>query len=725
MNVWKIGSRWGNLGTSVLDLFLNYECVFFGNCHGGEKLGNWASVQEGDFFVICDGETTVALGRSYGRFSEYHKSSFHFTKRDYEKYIEDDDVSICPAKIVILPPDERVGHAHRLRFCRYGNQEFIEKLPRLWKELSSPSDFKIIPRTVSLFSGAESIFASNVRYRIPIYQRPYSWGENELRKLMESLRDAVRAEESVFMGTMQLSQPIPLNPSGTTKAYNIIDGQQRITTFMILCNVLEKHLNKSVIPYAEDKFRTLVSRGEEQIKLDEYSEFIKNPELCKNLEQLMLLNQYIRNYQTIDTLLKEYCNQDDASDNNPTEEEIYEFLKHKQEKVQIVIIETHAGLSKTLQIFNTINTAGMDLGATDLFKIRFYEYLKNNGYPDSVFDQISDVYAAIEKYNRAQKSPAILTMQDVLRTYQRVISTREGLPQSAFRKSYETFFEELFDTLLHIRAHDDFKSMAMRETVLLSVDDLQKIIACYEENYDLLATDWHFRIIRNMIWETRYGYAWDLPIIARFFGSIEENQIFEFTLRLFKLLCPPSLYRAKIINPVRSALIDMSKKLHANQCNGVDILRHCLLEWHFDGSLEEMLINSCEFEVAFNPKWKNLICRLVEYLKSPNKNQALFKRLWQIDMDIEHIQCFTDEKDAEQVRKDWGAELNRLGNLVLLERGINRSIRNRAKEKPDAYHESIFVSVAELAKLVGGWSKTAAEKRRLENTELIKSFILS
>lgn len=716
MNVWKIGSRWGNVGTSVLDLFMNYECVFFGNCNGGERLGDWESAGAGDFFVICDGETAVALGKSYGKFSKYQKSGFYFTKHDYEEFI-DDDVRICPAKIVILRPEERVGNASQLRFCRYGNQELIQNLPRLWDELSSRGAFKIAPRTVSLFIGDNSIFAPNIKYRIPIYQRPYSWGENELRKVMETLRESVKAEEPVFMGTMQLSQPIPLDPHGVKKAYNIIDGQQRVTTFMILCNVLENRLNKPVMK-AEKWLRTLVSRGEEQIKLDAYSEFVEKP-ISDNVNEQ---NPYIRNYRTFESLLNEYSTEEETEEQNLSEEKLYNFVK--SDKVQVVVIETHAGLSKTLQIFNTINTAGMDLGAADLFKVRFYEYLKNHGFPDSIFDQISDLYAEIEKYNRVKNSPAILTMPGILRSYQRIICTREGLPQSAFRKAYETFFEELFETLLQIHIHDDFKNMATREDVFLSIEDLRKLISCYKENYDLLAADWHFCIICNMIWETRYGYVSDLPIIARFFGSIKENQIFEFTLRLFKLLCPPSLYRAKIINPARSALIGVAKKLCENQENGVDILKHCLLEWQFDGGLNEMLTHSCEFEIAFNPKWKNLICRLVEYLKSPDKNQDLFNRLFRIDIDIEHIQCFTDEKDAEQVRQIWGPELNRLGNLVLLERKINRSIKNRAKEKPAAYCESKFVSVTKLTPYVEKWSKQDAEKRRQENTDLIRSFIL-
>lgn len=110
-------------------------------------------------------------------------------------------------------------------------------------------------------------------------------------------------------------------------------------------------------------------------------------------------------------------------------------------------------------------------------------------------------------------------------------------------------------------------------------------------------------------------------------------------------------------------------------------------------------------------------------VESNDKGETLFNRLWS-PIDIEHIQCFTDEKDAEKTREEWASELNCMGNLVLLESSINRSINNRAKRKPDAYRESSFVSVRELADCVGNWTKDAAKARRDKNTEMLVNFIL-
>ena len=577
--------------------------------------------------------------------------------------------------------------------------------------------FEIKSNVCCLFNENNGIVRSNVKYKIPIYQRPYSWGENELRRLLESMQNAVRTNEPVFMGAMQLS---PQQDSPECLSYDIIDGQQRITTFVILCNVLERYLGTTESSFFKNNLHTLVSRGEEQIKLDAYSEFINNPSDYNRNEW----NIYIRNYRILETLLEEYFGQDqeEIEYQKPTRKNLYDFIHSN--KIQLVVIETHAGLSKTLQIFNTINTTGMDLNATDLFKIRFYEYLKGKGEPETVFDQISDIYASIEEYNRTHvDAPAKLSMADVLRTYQRIIFAQSDLPQSVFNKSYETFFEELFDTLLGIRIYDEYKSF-LKQDVKLSIGDLKKIIGCYKESYKLLAENWSYRIIRRLIWDTRYGYTWDLPIIARFFNSIREEQISEFTMQQFKLLVPPSLYYAKTVYSVRSAIIDILRALPNKNENGIEKLKSCISTWLINGiSLKEMLKKACEYDVTYSLKWKNLMCRLVEYWRNTDKNKNLYTKLFETPFDIEHIQCYTDKENRDKKWSEWGAELNRIGNLVLLEQSINRSIGNDYSRKPVEYANSQFLSVVELKNSVGTWTKEDAEKRRKKITEQLVEFL--
>ena len=77
-NVWKVGSNWGNNGESILHLFLNYGCVFFGGASDNAKKGDWRKVKKGDLLIITEGETSIAIGECLSSFSSYEESKIHF-----------------------------------------------------------------------------------------------------------------------------------------------------------------------------------------------------------------------------------------------------------------------------------------------------------------------------------------------------------------------------------------------------------------------------------------------------------------------------------------------------------------------------------------------------------------------------------------------------------------------------------------------------------------------
>ena len=111
-----------------------------------------------------------------------------------------------------------------------------------------------------------------------------------------------------------------------------------------------------------DWLRTEVNDGGQQTNFDE---FISKDSNILNLKEE--LNIYERNGACIRDRLK--------SEMLTNEFNIERFVSHILSQVYFVVIETKASLTKTLQIFDTINTTGMDLNAGDVFKIRMYEYL--------------------------------------------------------------------------------------------------------------------------------------------------------------------------------------------------------------------------------------------------------------------------------------------------------------------------------------------------------------
>lgn len=95
-------------------------------------------------------------------------------------------------------------------------------------------------------------------YQIPIYQRPYQWTEENCEKLLDDLLSSYECykESDYFCGSLVL---IAISKDSETNAttYDIVDGQQRLSTFILLAKVLatlydkDKDLNKTSRDFLE------------------------------------------------------------------------------------------------------------------------------------------------------------------------------------------------------------------------------------------------------------------------------------------------------------------------------------------------------------------------------------------------------------------------------------------------------------------------------------------
>src|SRR3954463_13386773 len=81
-----------------------------------------------------------------------------------------------------------------------------------------------------------SIFNGN-RFIIPTYQRKYSWTDTERKALWQDIEESIKDNMNHFVGTLSFKENKAIGLS-TDTVYEIIDGQQRITTLFILLKVL-------------------------------------------------------------------------------------------------------------------------------------------------------------------------------------------------------------------------------------------------------------------------------------------------------------------------------------------------------------------------------------------------------------------------------------------------------------------------------------------------------
>lgn len=79
---------------------------------------------------------------------------------------------------------------------------------------------------------------SNVHYEVPIYQRNYAWDSDQIEQLIEDIRST---KNDYFLGNLIVNQK-------ENNVYEVIDGQQRLTTLFLL----ERYLG---IAFANDALR--------------------------------------------------------------------------------------------------------------------------------------------------------------------------------------------------------------------------------------------------------------------------------------------------------------------------------------------------------------------------------------------------------------------------------------------------------------------------------------
>ncbi|MBZ9730783.1 DUF262 domain-containing HNH endonuclease family protein [Salegentibacter sp. JZCK2] len=595
------------------------------------------------------------------------------------------------------------------------------------KEDAITNGFSINASTCTLKYNSQknggTIFGHSTNYVIPIYQRPYSWTDEEVRKFLSDIfssywgNEGHVLEEPMFIGTMQLS-----DKNGNNEQ-DIIDGQQRLTTFFVLLKVLSESYptNSELQSMTYDWLSTRVNNGEQQRYLEEAIKC----DLTFNDETL---NPYLKNAFLIKEVIAEQLN-----DENDQSFDIDRFIKHLFSNIYFVVIETHAGLSKTLQIFNAINTTGLDLNGGDIFKIKMYEYLRDKKNMDeSAFEEISRLYQKIGEQNKALEHKAS-DILDVLSIYQFILIAKYNLPVVLYTYATETFYERLFDTIFKINQWEHFKNNV--KNLELTLEEIERIIDMryeWERNWYRTAED---ACAYSFIAWSRYGRYWRLLIVFLFRFREEENfwgKFFLFTRQLSKLYVIYSIRFLRAVNELHKFTYSLTKELMTISIDEViEVVNKKIgtLDDHKGWGDFEVAITG---DITYNRKVKDITCRLSAMLeenyKTTDKEEidTIREKLFHAPIDIEHIQAYNDikEEQREQIWKEWGDYINSIGNLVVLEYNINRSIRNYDyTNKLKRYPESCYGIIGSIISEYPEWHLESCKKRKEKEVDKILNYI--
>ena len=79
----------------------------------------------------------------------------------------------------------------------------------------------------------QRFFGNNTKYKIPLYQRRYTWDKTKIDQVIKDFDEILDGEKSVHFFGAAIFYVEPERTQWRTETYEIIDGQQRITTIFI------------------------------------------------------------------------------------------------------------------------------------------------------------------------------------------------------------------------------------------------------------------------------------------------------------------------------------------------------------------------------------------------------------------------------------------------------------------------------------------------------------
>ncbi|MBH0300141.1 DUF262 domain-containing protein [Helicobacter pylori] len=215
-------------------------------------------------------------------------------------------------------------------------------------------------------------------YQIPDYQRPYQWTEKNCEKLLDDLFSSYEyyKESGYFCGSLVL---IAIDTDSETNAetYDIVDGQQRLSTFILLAKVLATLYDKGLKSTSRELLEKSLGDTDEKKRerlhfnamgLNAKDDFVyalehfNDSQASKNKNNK---NNYLKNA----VCLKNYLKEKEIKDIN-------DFIKWLYFKV-VFIKTTCSNVSMALRIFSVLNARGLPLHAIDVFKVELLKKLAN------------------------------------------------------------------------------------------------------------------------------------------------------------------------------------------------------------------------------------------------------------------------------------------------------------------------------------------------------------
>lgn len=542
------------------------------------------------------------------------------------------------------------------------------------------------------------LFESDNQYVIPSYQRRYSWEDEQVKDLWHDLQSIEGTGDDHFFGTI-----VFMSRAGAEAqtAFDIVDGQQRITTISILLCAIRDYLDEE---FPDTKVKSRVQNIEQSLWLYDLDGNKQGMRLTLgNLDQESY-EQLVRGYpeevdnENISNSYTFFQEQLDALGDLSAIKALHEKILRQLIYVSITV-KQH---SDAYQLFEAMNNRGLSLSPIDLMKNYLLMQASNRTGTDD--ERIEQLWGeVIENIDRLPgiNSPGVTFFRQYF-----MASDEYGVNEKiTTKKLYEPTFTETIESIDDIELFmQDVRDQSAQYRKLIQQDADQFNRAENTELNRLLRDAKTVSITPFTLFLRAFSETDDVDLLK---AIIEKST----TLMLRRQICDRNT------GPHDTIFNHLSQEMFATD----DPLAY------MDEYLrsEDRIPSDEQFERYFKRETfrrtdrTKYVLSKIEEEHFGHGGKAVVDSRYQV-----HIEHILPERSGKNLRQLWLESFDisedeheeyrkRIGNLTLLERDPNISASNRTLEKKQEYYtddKTDFEMTHELAEKTQ-WDVGTIEQR--------------
>lgn len=511
------------------------------------------------------------------------------------------------------------------------------------------------------------LMGNGLHYEVPKYQRDYSWDKEQWSDLWYDLMQMIDEKDSHYMGYLVLQ-------TADDKNYQIIDGQQRLTTLCVLILAVVDTLLKLS---GTDKEKEDNEKRAANIR----STYIGNMDMLTltSVNKLVLNRNNDHFYRTYLSTLQEMPKRGLKASERllksafetfktylgekyKTAEELVVFVDNLVNNLFFTVITVTDELN-AFKVFETLNARGVQLSSSDLLKNYIFSVANTNDLHQTKLDELENMWAEIADILKESQ------ISDYLRFYWN--STHKTIRKNQLYKTIRNEIktpEEAFALLRDMRIKADIY-MALRSPD----DEMWRTQPDVSSNLNLLKL---FNVIQP------------IPLLMTAYSNLSEKDFSSLLAKIVIISFRYNVICGKNPNELESVYNKVALDINKTKTYKIEELK------------AGIYVSDAEFEQTFAYK---------EFVYSSRNNQIAKYILGKIEKFESGASVDITSNTLEHIlpdnpNEDWNWDdmkiqqfHYRLGNMTLLEAGKNKDLGNVSfSEKKTVYKQSTVPMTLEI-----------------------------